>query len=97
MPRAVRLLSVPLVLTLAACSAGGGDPTAPAESSTTVATTTTPAGPGLTVSQAAAMMRDYDARNNPAIAAAGAPRFDERPWARADVGRCWSRTCSSPG
>lgn len=86
MPRAVRLLSVPLVLTLAACSAGGGDPTAPAESSTTVATTTTPAGPGLTVSQAAAMMRDYDARNNPAIAAAGAPRFDERPWARADVG-----------
>lgn len=86
MPRAVRLLSVPLVLTLAACSAGGGDPTTPAESSTTVATTTTPAGPGLTVSQAAAMMRDYDARNNPAIAAAGAPRFDERPWAQADVG-----------
>ena len=85
MPRAVRLLSVPLVLTLAACSAGGGEPTAPAKSSTTV-TTTAPAGPGLTVPQAAAMMRDYDARNNPAIAAAGAPRFDERPWARADMG-----------
>lgn len=86
MPRAVRLLSVPLALTLAACSGGGGDPTAPAESSTTGTTTTAPAGPGLTVPQAAAMMRDYDARNNPAIEAAGAPRFDEKPWARADVG-----------
>lgn len=66
---------------LALTGCGSGD-----DSSEGASTSSEPTGPGMTVAQAQRIMTDYDARNNPAIKAAQRAPYDEKQWAKADMG-----------
>lgn len=83
---AAATIAIGVLLTLTSCSSGSDDAALSSGRSASLSSATSDARAAVTVAEAQAIMRSYDAANNAAIKASGSPTYDEKAWRSADSG-----------